>query len=166
VYQRSDRAPDEPSQAHASSTEETSQISSANAGAPALQALRRQQRAEPRALSDVLASWAHATTNPDFTQEMKSYLEETARAVNLDPRLVDSADCRGNICRVKLVFATPESALAFQDAANPSADYTVYVAGAEQMDPSVRPGASPALDVTIERALPPTAANVRPESEP
>ena len=80
--------------------------------------------------------------------------------------MVDSADCRGNICRVKLAFATPESALAFQDAANPSSDYTVYLAGAEQMDPAALPGTSPKLDVAIERALPPTAASDRPGPEP
>ena len=58
--------------------------------------------------------------------------ESSARAVQLDPRTVDLADCHGNVCRVKLTFETSEAATEFQEAANPSQDYTVYVAGSEE----------------------------------
>ena len=77
-----------------------------------------------RERSKLEGSWQGEPRNPARTAEMRSYLEESAEAANLDPEVVRETDCGDSTCRIVLAFKKPEDAAKFNELAqNPELRY-------------------------------------------
>jgi hypothetical protein len=85
--------------------------------------------------------WNAQPHDPARTQELRSYLHQTAGALQLPPEVVQASDCGSSVCKVRLSFATIEQASQFEQAAqNPDFRYELK---ATHVPSSVVPGSAP-----------------------
>jgi hypothetical protein len=90
------------------------------------------------------------------TAEMRSYLEESARASDLDPSIVKETDCGVNVCRAVLAFAHGSDAYTFASSAqNSGFRYEVRV---PMVPPALSPADAPAPSPAAAAQLPPDPA--------
>ena len=79
--------------------------------------LREQQERAVDGWAELDRSFQSESYDPAWTNEMRTFLDETATATGLGPETLASAECRTSVCRVKLAFASPLEAAEFQAAA-------------------------------------------------
>jgi hypothetical protein len=104
--------------------------------------------AEPR--SSLESQWNGEPHDATQSTRMQADLQEAAKALDLPPDVVRSADCGSDVCKVRLAFGSVGDALKFQQGAH-RPDLSYEVKSTATADPS---GLVAALDPeSVKRAL-------------
>jgi len=89
--------------------------------------LMSETTSEPKgSWEDFVREWAIERSDPIWTADVRTYLEETERSLSESTHVIDSVDCRNTVCDVQLSFSNQEETGAFLDSVQqPGVQYRV-----------------------------------------